>query len=278
MGKGWAKGLPASTDQRVANAAAAHRGQMYTRRKPLEECRWPLASRTTLPLEWSDDMAYVVGLTATDGCLITGRRVINFKSQDRDLVQTYLSLLGRTNHVKETRTRAGGLVYHTQFHDAKLYEWFRSVGLTPRKSLTLGEIDVPDAFLVPLARGLMDGDGSIANFVGIPTRTRYPRYRYERLLVQFASASPSHIYWLRRRLKKLIGVNGRVLRSRREGRHDMYRLEFGKHASIALLRLFYSDPRAPRLVRKWRIWADFAMRTIGADGGSRTLMSFDTRS
>ncbi len=96
------------------------------------------AGRTTLPLEWSDEMAYIVGLTATDGCLFTGRRKINFKSEDRQLVETYLSVLGRTNRVKRQPTRTDGVVYFTEFHDSRLYEWFRSVGLTPRKSLTLG--------------------------------------------------------------------------------------------------------------------------------------------
>jgi hypothetical protein len=153
VGKDWAKGLTAATDARVARGAAAHRGKIYQRRTPFEECRWPIAGRTTLPLEWSDEMAYIVGLTATDGCLFTGRRKLNFKSEDRQLVETYLSVLGRTNRVKQERTRTDGVVYFTEFHDSRLYEWFRSVGLTPRKSLTLGAIDVPDAFVAPLARG-----------------------------------------------------------------------------------------------------------------------------
>jgi len=131
-----AKGLTAATDPRVAKAAAAHRGKIYERRTPFEECKWPNAGRTTLLLEWSDQMAYIVGLTATDGCLFTGRRKINFKSEDRQLVETYLAVLGRTNRVKQAKTRAGGIVYFTEFHDSKLYEWFQSVGLTPRKSLT----------------------------------------------------------------------------------------------------------------------------------------------
>jgi hypothetical protein len=59
-------------------------------------------------------------------------------------VETYLSVLGRTNRVKQAKTRADGIVYFTEFHDSRLYEWFRSVGLTPRKSLTLGPIDVPE--------------------------------------------------------------------------------------------------------------------------------------
>ena len=165
MGKGWAKGLTAATDPRVARAAAAHRGKQYVRRTPFELCRWPFAGLTTLPLAWSDEMAYIVGLTATDGCLITGRRVINFKSGDRQLVETYLNLLGRKNRVKSHTTKIGGIVYYTQFHDSALYRWFMSVGLTPRKSLSIGAIPVPDEFLFPLARGLLDGDGSIINEV-----------------------------------------------------------------------------------------------------------------
>ena len=165
MGKGWAKDLTAATDPRIARAAAGHRGKHYARRTPFELCRWPLAGLTTLPLAWSEDMAYIVGLTATDGCLITGRRAINFKSSDRQLVETYLRLLGRKNRVKSQPTEIGGIVYYTQFHDSALYEWFRSVGLTPRKSLTIGALDVPDSFLMPLVRGLLDGDGSIINEV-----------------------------------------------------------------------------------------------------------------
>src|SRR5437660_12338251 len=141
------------------------------RRRAFGECDWRLAGRTTLPLEWSDSMAYIVGLTATDGCLITGRRVVNFKSEDRQLVETYLRLLGRLNRIRIVKTRTGGVVYVTQFHDSRLYRWFLSVGLTPRKSLTLGAIPVPDQFLLPLARGLMAGVGRLTNFVNPPSRT-----------------------------------------------------------------------------------------------------------
>src|SRR5437899_11161639 len=165
MGKGWAKGLTAATDPRIARAAAAHRGKVYTLRPPPELCKWPLAGLTTLPLAWSEDMAYIVGLAATDGCLITGRRAINFKSSDRQLVETYLRLLGRKNRVKSQPTKIGGIAYFTQFHDSALYEWFRGVGLTPRKSLTIGAIRAPAEFVIPLARGLLDGDGSVINKV-----------------------------------------------------------------------------------------------------------------
>jgi hypothetical protein len=233
----------------------------YQRRKPFEECRWRLAGTTTLPLEWSASMAYIVGLTATDGCLISGRRVINFKSEDRQLVETYLAVLGRANRIRTVKTRTGGVVYVTQFHDSRLYRWFLSVGLTPRKSLTLGAIPVPDHFFASLARGLMDGDGSVGNFVHAPTRKKYPAYRYERLTVSFHSASRAHIDWLRDRLLLIAGTRGYVGTSRRVGRHDMYGLRYGKAAAIRLLTVFYSDPNSPRLIRKWKIWDDYVRRT-----------------
>ena len=268
MGKGWAKELTAATDPRVARAAAARRGKIYQRRTPFEECRWPIAGRTTLPLAWSDEMAYIVGLTATDGCLFTGRRKINFKSEDRQLVETYLSVLGRTNRVKQARTRTDGVVYLTEFHDSRLYEWFRSVGLTPRKSLTLGAIDVPDSHLVPLARGLMDGDGSIINFVHRPTVKAQPNYWYERLWVCFHSASRPHIDWLRERLRRIAGSHGYVEVRKLEGRHDFFKLKYGKAATVALLTAFYADPSAPCLERKRKIWTDYSARRLCAEGGT----------
>jgi hypothetical protein len=69
----------------------------------------------------------------------------------------------------------------------------------------LGALDVPDLHLASLARGLMDGDGGIANFVHAPTLATYPDYRYKRLIVTFNSAGRPHLEWLRERLKRLIG-------------------------------------------------------------------------
>lgn len=134
-GKGWAKGRTAATDPRVARAAAGHTGKQYVHRKPLSDMKWARVTYTTLPIEWSAKMAYIVGLTATDGCLASGRRAINFKSADRQLVETYLQLLGRTNKIGCQRTKTGGIAHQAQFSDTRLYRWFQSIGLTPRKSL-----------------------------------------------------------------------------------------------------------------------------------------------
>jgi hypothetical protein len=206
-------------------------------------------------------MAYVVGLTATDGCLYTGFRKINFKSMDRQLVDTYRSLLGRSNRIKEQPTRTGGMTYFLDFADTRLYGWFESIGLSPRKSLTLGAIDVPDQFLGPLLRGLLDGDGTIYNLTHAPTRTTYPAYQYERLWTYFSSASRPHLEWVQGRVAARYNLQGRIEQQpRREGRHDFFRLKYGNRESIELLRALYPTPDVPKLERKWKIWNGYASR------------------
>jgi len=263
MGKGWAKGLTAKTDPRIARAAAAHRGKVYTRRTPPELCKWPVAGLTTLPLAWSDDMAYIVGLTATDGCLVTGRRAINFKSGDRPLVETYLRLLGRKNRVKSQPTETGGVAFYTQFHDSALYEWFRSVGLTPRKSLTIGGLEVPHDFFMPVARGLLDGDGTLLNKVYRADTGRRNDYYWEYLITRFLSASRAHLAWVQSEIAQATGQLGTIAEVKRKNplpnRHPFYELEYGKRSSIVLLPLIY-PANAPCLERKRAIWVDYANR------------------
>ena len=203
----------------------------------------------------------IVGLTATDGCLFTGFRKINFKSGDRELVETYLRVLGRGNPVKSARTRTGGVVYFTEFGDARLYRWLLTIGLMPAKSLVLGGIDVPDAHLAPLLRGLLEGDGSIVNFVHHPTVKVDPDYEYERLYAVFNSASRAHVEWIQQRARALFGVSGSIYKHRPVARkHDFFRLAYGKHDSVVLLRAIYPDAGVPKLERKWRIWNEYARR------------------
>jgi len=216
-----------------------------------------------LPVEWSNEMAYIVGLTATDGCLFTGFRKINFKSADRELVASYLDILGRTNRVKEQITRTGGMVYFTEFGDTELYRWFQSIGLTPRKSLTLGAIDVPDACFFALLRGLFEGDGTIQNFVHRPTPSTAPTYQYERLWLFFTSASRAHVEWIRSRAADLSGVSGYIeRRPERPGHHEFFRVKYGKRDAIELLSRMYPRPDVPKLERKWRIWEYYRRRKL----------------
>ncbi|MBM4420855.1 MAG: hypothetical protein FJ034_04595 [Chloroflexi bacterium] len=157
--KGWSKGLTAGTDGRVARAAAAHRGMRYAVR-----------SRAHVPMGWTARLAYAVGLIATDGCRSPDGRHVAFGSRDRDLVETLLGCLDKTHlRIAEQRTRKGGLYFRVQIGDVALYRWLESIGLTQRKSLTLGRLLIPAACFLDFTRGLLDGDGTIYTLQHRPT-------------------------------------------------------------------------------------------------------------
>lgn len=274
-GKGWAKGLTASTDARVARGAERHRGMTYVRRTPLEQCRWPSAARTRAPTGWSRESAYVVGLIATDGCLIERPRGIAFVSADRQLMETYLTCLGRPGRFRVERTRRGTEVYRSLFKDALLYRWLLDVGLTPRKSLTLGAISVPDEYLRDVVRGLLDGDGSITNSVTRADTTRRPdgSYQYEWFRVKFVGASRPHLGWLQGRLQGQVHVTGRISGSKTWSGGWIYRLGFGRWESMRLASWIYADRDAPCLLRKRAVWDSYLARHSDAVALAKEGMS-----
>ena len=264
-GKGWSKGRKAKDDPRIERNAAAHRGRTYISHvAPMDDRRRRSAPAST---EWTPRLAYAVGLLATDGCQTDGRHLA-FPSADRELVEILLECLGKRNKIAKIRTRTGGFVYRTQIGDVAFCKWLQTIGITPRKSLTLGPIAVPDDLLFECARGLLDGDGSILNFVHAPTKRTYPGYRYERLVVQFVSASRPHLEWLRDRVERELGDRGSLSGHLPKNRtNTMWRLAYGKAASTRLLALLYRDERLPRLRRKWGIWEGYRSRNC-ADGGT----------
>ena len=258
-GKGWARGKTAATDRRVARNAAAHRGMTYIRRTPVELDRRYLhgvghPSRRTLPLEWSPVMAYVVGLMATDGCLLSKRKQLNFKSEDEQLVQAFLQCLGRPPRYRPIRGRTGNLHYVAQFGDADFYRWLQSIGLMPRKSLVLGSIKVPDEVLFDCARGLLDGDGSITNYWYDGTGKATGK-RYEGLRTRFTSGSRPHLEWLREALHRRAAISGSIGKATRS-----WTLNYAIRESVILLPHLYPSLDAPCLLRKRRIWEDYAAR------------------
>ncbi len=261
QGKGWAKGRSATNDQRVARAAAAHRGLQYVARVSPEQDR----RRKSAPVDtrWTPILAYAVGLMATDGCVADGDH-ISFPSADRELVEIFARCLGKANVIAEITTLAGGHAYRIQFGDVAFCRWLASIGITPRKSLTIGALGIPDALLLDHARGLLDGDGSIINKRSRADTGRRTDYYWEYLQTKFVSASRPHLEWLRNGLSSALTVDGLIIeRSAREGRHACFTLRYGKRASHVLLAALYRDPRAPRLTRKWETWREYMERHPG---------------
>lgn len=205
-------------------------------------------------------MAYAVGLLATDGCVLSTRPITCFTSKDRVLVELLLRALGLDRAVYEKTSGFGTSAFQTAIYGRELYEWLISIGVMPRKSLTLGPIDVPTPLLPHLVRGLLDGDGSVLSYVHAPNRRRYPDHLYVRLATYFHSASRSHVEWLSMRIGEL-GARGTVSMTIGRGRtNPVYRLKYGKTASKKLLSIIYADAGEFALERKRAVWQNFIAR------------------
>lgn len=196
---------------------------------------------------WSPEIAYVVGLVATDGNLSRSRYGLTLSSNDIDLLETARRCLQLTNAI--TRY-TNGRCYHIQWRDRRFYEWLVDIGLTPAKSLTLGSLAVPDEYFADFFRGCVDGDGTVLVYTDRYHTAKNERYVYERLYVSLVSASRLFLDWMRARIRTLARVDGVIDERRKEGGRSLWRLRYAKADSIRLIGWMYYAPDVPCLARK----------------------------
>ena len=207
---------------------------------------------------WSAATAYAVGLIATDGCLDGRRPIVSFTSEDLELVDQFNTAMGRRPRIYRKFGGFGVWTNQVAIYERSLHSWLLSIGLMPRKTLQLSAIAVPDEYLASLARGLLDGDGSVLSYWHAPNRRRYPNHRSLRLVTRFYSASRPHLEWLAQRLDRAFSIRGAIsVDDRVTRKHPLYKLEFAKGASRQLLTRLYADAAEPHLKRKHDVWGRF---------------------
>jgi AraC-like DNA-binding protein len=204
---------------------------------------------------WTPELAYAVGLIATDGCLSRDGRHLSVASKDRDLLDTVKRCLNVTARI----TSDGGCL-RLQWGDVLLFRWLVDIGLMPAKSLRLGPLDVPDSCFPDFLRGCIDGDGSIRTYVDRYNTFKNPRYIYTRLYLSLVSASPVFIEWIRASLQRFVGVSGDLSVRRFEKTSDVWCLRYAKRESLILLRWMYYGDDVPCLRRKRELAAPFLAR------------------
>jgi hypothetical protein len=202
------------------------------------------------PPSWSGKLAWLVGLIATDGNLgRTGRR-LSISSGDLQLLDTARRCLGITNRLTWSTGGWGAGCLRLQWGGGAFHRWLVGLGLTPRKSLTLGALAIPDAFFADVFRGCVDGDGTVPVYTDRHHAKKNAAYVYRRLYVSLVSASDRFIAWMRGTVHRLLGLPGAVHQKRVPGRRPVWVLRYSKKASIRLLRWMYHSPDVPCLERK----------------------------
>ena len=210
---------------------------------------------------WSSELAYAIGLIASDGCLSNDGRHLFFVSKDLEQIQNFKKCLGL--EVKIGIHRAGvrmkNRTYHrVQWGDVFLYNFLLGIGLMPAKSKVIGALAIPDEYFFDFLRGSFDGDGSFYSYFDSRWKASFMYY------LNFTSASPPHVDWLREMLHRLLGVRGHISKTGgiRKERNLICNLRFAKKESLLVMNAMYSTSCLVHLSRK-RLKIGRALRIVG---------------
>lgn len=200
-------------------------------------------SKNKVPIVWSENFAYAIGLIVTDGCLSKDERHISFVSKDLDLINTFQFALGIQLNIGKTNS---GSVQEKRYHrvqigDVTFYRFLRSIGLMSNKTKIINEVQIPDAYFPDFLRGRFDGDGSFYSYFDPRWKSSYMYYTV------FNSASPKHITWLREKIYQRSHIKGHVTKTIK---HSCLSLKYAKTESNILLSAMYYQKGLPCLERK----------------------------
>ncbi len=210
---------------------------------------------------WSGEFAYSIGLMASDGCLSSDGRHLTFVSKDKEQVQNVKKCFDVTASIYTYSSGGKGNTnryYRVQWGDITLYNFFiQQIGLTPRKSLTLGKLGIPDMYYFDFLRGSFDGDGCFYSYFDPRWKNSYMFY------FTIVSASQVHVEWLQQTNMRLLGVRGHITSQKSEGQpNTMYQIRYAKRETLVLLKSLYPSPNTLCLSRK-RLKIEKALGIVG---------------
>ena len=192
--------------------------------------------------KWSSNLAYAIGLLATDGCLSPPFSLVDLTSNDREQLENFCKCLGVDFRITKKHGSSGKECLRVQFKNVIFYNFLLSIGLTPKKSRTLGPLKVPDRFFFDFLRGVFDGDGCTHSYWDPRWKSSFMFY------LIFASASPAFINWLREKIRSKTGVSGHTTGP--TSKNPCLQLKYAKRESLVVLRKMYAGTNPMFLSRK----------------------------
>jgi hypothetical protein len=203
--------------------------------------------RNILSVMWTSELAYAIGLIATDGNLSPDGRHIGFTSKDKELVEYIRTALSIKNKIG-MKARGGELsskkYYVIQFGSVQFFEFLQSIGLTQAKSKTMSKILVPNAFYSDFLRGCYDGDGNFSECT-------HPESKSLQLRSRLYSASRLFLEEILKECRQYTPIKGGWISA--TPLKSVYALSFGKRDSILLFKVLYGNDPQFFLRRKYAI-------------------------
>jgi len=177
------------------------------------------------------DLWYLVGLIATDGCLSGSGRHVTITAKELKFLEKIKKTYGLTHKIGINRSGDAFSTQHRiQISNKIFYDFLLELGLTPRKSLTLQGLDVPEECYPDFIRGVIDGDGSIQRWIHCSNGR-------EQWSLTIYSASKPFLEWLEKVIVDCCSALGGI----HVNRKTVFALKYGKIAAQRILRICYYD-------------------------------------
>jgi hypothetical protein len=156
---------------------------------------------------------------------------------------------------RKTSGYSGRKQNRIQFGDVIFYRFLLGLGLTPAKSKTMADLDIPQKYFFDFLRGHFDGDGTFYSY-------HDPRWKNSFMFYTvFISASLAHLNWIRKFLKYMLKINGHMTWDDKRAAHQ---LKYAKRESMEILRKIYYNSEVVCLRRK-RNKVEKALGVVGLE-------------
>ncbi len=198
-------------------------------------------------IQWSANFAYAVGLIATDGNVRNAGRHVSFVSKDIEQIKNFLSALVIETKIGKTFSGyKGAWAYRVQFGDVLFCDFLKSIGIYPAKSLTMGELKIPEQYFFDFLRGCLDGDGCSYSYWDKRWKSSFMFY------ISFASGSRKFILWLQTTIERMSYLVGHITMHKKKGaKNTLFQLRYSKYEAMKLARLMYKNKKGLKLKRKY---------------------------
>ena len=179
--------------------------------------------------KWSTEMAYVLGLIITDGC-ISKTGTVSLSMNDREILEKVKTVLGSAHKIEPSKHQENLYIFH--FARENMVNDLNKLGVIPKKSLKVTFPDVPQEYISEFIRGIFDGDGSVY----FDKRSKnYP------LRTSFHSGSKAFIEKLEDNLIRLGMPKRRRISQQKTKNGIYYGIRYGHENSSKLFNILYKN-------------------------------------
>lgn len=199
--------------------------------------------------KWSNEMAYVLGYFAADGCMFInprGSKYVSFTSTDKEILEKVKQTLqsGHKLTLRKHRNKNWKDSFTLQIGSKEMYGDLIALGFMQNKASRFSLPKIPEKYASHFIRGYFDGDGSVTYGYFIRRNRNNKRTPY--VSSCFASANTHFLTELSKKLTKYASM-GKGCLNKKSGH-----LNYSKLDSIKLFRYMYKGiTKNLRLERKY---------------------------